>query len=224
MNCSTTRRVRLHGRVAEALEALYADRADRHAAELAQHYGESATLTRSHAGKAARYTRLAAEQAEAASAWDEAARQYEACLAIIGDAPDRLGEDDAAIYLALGVANKRSRSKSPHDALDRSLALYRARDDAAGVAATALAMASLAGATMLQEQTVAALDAALAAVANHISCAPACWSDSRWAGELEERRSRHGRKRYGWRMSTATATCGRCSFTIGPSSRALNCG
>ncbi|HET8647309.1 MAG TPA: AAA family ATPase, partial [Vicinamibacteria bacterium] len=65
---STTRRVRLHGQVAEALERLYSERAERHAAELARHFVESATLTRGHAGKGVRYSKLAAEQAEAATA------------------------------------------------------------------------------------------------------------------------------------------------------------
>ena len=56
---STTRRVRLHGQVGEALERRWADRADEHASRLAVHFGESATLTPEHAARAFRYSRLA---------------------------------------------------------------------------------------------------------------------------------------------------------------------
>ena len=73
---STTRRVRLHGQVAEALEARYGERAARRAAELALHFLESATLNAVHAAKAIDYSVLAAEAAEGRAAWAEAARLY----------------------------------------------------------------------------------------------------------------------------------------------------
>ena len=73
---STTRRVRLHSNVAEALERQYGDRANERASRLAQHFLESATLNREHAANALRYSRLAAEQAGAQAAWREAARHY----------------------------------------------------------------------------------------------------------------------------------------------------
>ena len=84
---STTRRVRLHGRIGQALEARYGERADERAVRLAQHFLEAATLTQTHAARAARYSRLAAEQAEAAAAWTEAIRHYEAAIALVTETP-----------------------------------------------------------------------------------------------------------------------------------------
>src|SRR5260370_10141574 len=65
---STTRRVRLHGQVGEALERRWGRDADRHAAQLAQHFGEAALLSAAQARKAARYSRVAGEQAESTAA------------------------------------------------------------------------------------------------------------------------------------------------------------
>ncbi len=42
---STTRKVRLHARIAGALEELYGEDAEAHAAELAHHFGEEVTVT-----------------------------------------------------------------------------------------------------------------------------------------------------------------------------------
>ena len=63
---STTRRVRMHGRIGEALEQRWGQgRSDERATRLAQHFVEAATLTDRHAEKALHYSLLAAEQAEA---------------------------------------------------------------------------------------------------------------------------------------------------------------
>jgi hypothetical protein len=131
---STTRRVRLHGQVGEALERLYGGQAERHAAELARHFVESATLTRAHAVKAVSYAELAAQQAEAATAWDEAARHYENCLALITSADDELGEDEPALLVALGRSYRNAAEWRPawrH--LMRAIALYEQRGDAVGL-------------------------------------------------------------------------------------------
>ena len=76
---STTRRVRLHAPVAEALEVLYGDDAEAHAAELARHFAEAQTLTGPQ--KLARYSLPAGEQALAAYAFDEALAHFERGLA-----------------------------------------------------------------------------------------------------------------------------------------------
>ena len=54
---SATRRVRLHGRIGEALEQRWGDLADERATRLARHFVESATLTERHAEKAFHYSR-----------------------------------------------------------------------------------------------------------------------------------------------------------------------
>ncbi len=88
---STTRKVRLHGQVGEALERRWGVRAGERASRLAQHFGESATLTPRHAQKAAHYSRLAAEEAQAIYGYEEAIRHYERALAPDGRDGERPG-------------------------------------------------------------------------------------------------------------------------------------
>ncbi len=132
---STTRRVRLHGQVAEALERRYGPRADERATRLALHFVEAATLSPRHAAKAVRYSKLAAQQAEAQSAWDVAARHYEHCLTHASDAGDALGEDEAELLTALGrCARDGGQPRPAWRALMRALTLYRQRGDGIGFA------------------------------------------------------------------------------------------
>ena len=58
---STTRKVRLHAQIAQALEELYGDAADAHAAELVHHYSEAEAMIGSE--KLVRYSLLAGERA-----------------------------------------------------------------------------------------------------------------------------------------------------------------
>ena len=83
---STTRRVRLHGQVGEALERRWGARVDEHASRLALHFSESATVTPTHAAKAFQYLKLAGEQAEQSHGFAAAARYY--ALALDSAAPD----------------------------------------------------------------------------------------------------------------------------------------
>lgn len=78
---STTRRVRLHGQVGEALERRYGARADERAGRLAMHFSEAATLAPRFSEKASKYAALAGHQAIAQAAYPEAARQFRAALA-----------------------------------------------------------------------------------------------------------------------------------------------
>ncbi len=136
---STTRRVRLHGRIAEAMETLYGDRADRHSAELARHFVESATLGRDSALKAARYSRLAAEQAQEVTGWTEAARHYETCLSLVTEADDRFGEDEAELLTALGkCARNAGEYRTAWRSLMPAITLYQERRDAISLARTTL--------------------------------------------------------------------------------------
>jgi hypothetical protein len=82
---STTRRVRLHGAVAEGRERQYGDRSEQRAAMLASHYAESSTLNREHAERAFRYSRLAADQATAQFASGEANRHLDYCAQLVTD-------------------------------------------------------------------------------------------------------------------------------------------
>jgi DNA-binding CsgD family transcriptional regulator/tetratricopeptide (TPR) repeat protein len=76
---STSRRVRLHARIAEALEALYGADVEAHAAELAHHFAEAHTVLGTE--KLVRYSLLAGEQALAAYAWEDAQARFQRALA-----------------------------------------------------------------------------------------------------------------------------------------------
>jgi class 3 adenylate cyclase len=97
---STTRRVRLHGQVGEALEKRWGVRAELNASRLANHFGESATLTAAHEERAHRYATLAAEEAVRQFAWAEAVRWYERAIPS-KNAPTYDALEAAAIWKAL---------------------------------------------------------------------------------------------------------------------------
>jgi tetratricopeptide (TPR) repeat protein len=135
---STTRLVRLHGRVGEALEAQYGDRAEERAAELARHFADSATLNQEHAERALRYSMLAGEQAERALAPTEAARLYERSLAIVRDHRQMSG-DEAAVSESLGRALVNGGAvQTGLDHLRHAMDLMESSGDVVGLARTAL--------------------------------------------------------------------------------------
>lgn len=101
---STTRRVRLHGRIGEAIEQRYGDRAREQAARLAEHFVESAALNRDHAARAVLYSRLAGEEALARLAWPEAASHYGNALELLEVAGGLPSLDEAALHEGLGRA------------------------------------------------------------------------------------------------------------------------
>ena len=65
----TTRRVRLHARIAEMLERLYANELEAHAEELAYHFSEAETALGSE--KLVKYSKIAGERALVAFAYEE---------------------------------------------------------------------------------------------------------------------------------------------------------
>jgi hypothetical protein len=79
---SAARQVLLHGQIAGALEELYGLEERDQLAAIAEHYRESAVLNPAHAEQAIRATALAAEQSEAANAWEEATALFQATLAL----------------------------------------------------------------------------------------------------------------------------------------------
>ena len=97
---SLTRRVRLHARIAEALEALYGEHADQHAAELAHHFGQAQTLL--GPDKFVRYSQVAGEAALAASAHEQALAHFDRALAAKDDA--EIDDEMAALYFGRGRA------------------------------------------------------------------------------------------------------------------------
>ncbi|HEX6023711.1 MAG TPA: protein kinase, partial [Solirubrobacter sp.] len=95
---SASRRVRLHHRIAQALETL-GPRVGATPAELAYHYVESRHLDRE--GKAIEYSVQAAEQAAAALGYEEAVAHYRRAL-------ERLEQPDAKLLVALATAEARA--------------------------------------------------------------------------------------------------------------------
>lgn len=105
---STTRRVRLHARISEALEELYGENAEVHAAELAHHFAEAELLGRPE--KLVRYSLLAGEKALGAYAYEEAVSQFQRALTAKEGQPmdaetaallHGLGRSQAAIFVRL---------------------------------------------------------------------------------------------------------------------------
>lgn len=82
---TTSRRVRLHRRIAGALERQAGERADAVAAQLAYHFTEA--VEGGDAGKAVRYCVIAARQATDAYAYDEALRLCTNAAQIAEDSP-----------------------------------------------------------------------------------------------------------------------------------------
>jgi DNA-binding CsgD family transcriptional regulator len=97
---SPSRKVRLHARIAQALEDLYGDDAEAHATELAYHcIAAEPVLGRS---RAAHYSRVAGEQALASHAYEEALLHFQYALsATQGQDLDR---DTADLYFGLAQA------------------------------------------------------------------------------------------------------------------------
>jgi predicted ATPase len=100
---SLTRRVRLHARIAETLEALYGDQVEENASELAYHYVEAEAVLGSE--KLLRYSVVAGEQAMQANGPEEALAHFERAEAALTGA-----EDDpltGRVWFGLGVSGCR---------------------------------------------------------------------------------------------------------------------
>ena len=97
---STTRRVRLHARVAAVLEQLYGDDAEANAPELAHHFAEAEASLGPE--KLVHYSRIAGEQALAVYAWEEALAHFQRALAARESQPT--DAESAAALAGLGRA------------------------------------------------------------------------------------------------------------------------
>ena len=97
---TTARRVRLHSRIAQALEQLYGANAEAHAAELAHHFAEAEAVLGTE--KLVRYSLMAGEQALAAYAHEEALVHFQRALAAKEGQP--MDAETAAMLFGLGRA------------------------------------------------------------------------------------------------------------------------
>jgi class 3 adenylate cyclase/tetratricopeptide (TPR) repeat protein len=102
---TTSRRVRLHRSLAEAIERIHADDIDEHLAELAFHFGEAADTD---LDRAIEYARRAGEAATNLHSYEEAAGHFERAL----DWLDASGRDDPRLLceLLIGLSTVQVRS------------------------------------------------------------------------------------------------------------------
>jgi class 3 adenylate cyclase/tetratricopeptide (TPR) repeat protein len=97
-----TRRVRLHARIGEALEALYSEHAEPHLAELAHHFFAAAPA--GNVGEAIDYACRAGDRAVSLLAFEEAVSLYRMALQLTEDP----GAARCDLLLALGEAQARA--------------------------------------------------------------------------------------------------------------------
>ena len=95
---SATRRVRLHARIAQALEGVYGPEADSHAAELAHHFHEAQTVLGTE--RLVHYALLGGERALTAYAYEDAQLHFQRGLAAKENAP--LGAETGRLLYGLG--------------------------------------------------------------------------------------------------------------------------
>ena len=132
-----SRRARLHGRVAAAIESTAAADLAPHYSELAHHYANATSVA---SERALAYARLAAEQATSRLAYDEAVEQWRAALSALdrsGGAPPAVR---ARLLLELAAAERSAGNLAAGSAVnDEALAVARRTNDPTLMADAALA-------------------------------------------------------------------------------------
>ena len=123
---STTRRVRLHARIAEMLEEMYGDDAESHAAELAHHLAQAETVVGTE--KLVRYSLLAGERALGNYAHEEALTHFERGLVArnITLSGTEAASDEEAAALLFGLARAQTATVEGHQLLEVFATLSRA--------------------------------------------------------------------------------------------------
>jgi DNA-binding CsgD family transcriptional regulator len=126
---SSSRKVRQHARIAEALEELYGNAADAHAAELAHHFAEAEPVLGPE--MLVHYSLLAGERALAAYAWEEALGYFDRGLA--AKEGQRVDTETAGLLFGLGRAQlavlHREREPEAMDNLDQAFDVFKQAGD-----------------------------------------------------------------------------------------------
>jgi class 3 adenylate cyclase/tetratricopeptide (TPR) repeat protein len=134
---SLPRRQRLHLRVAEAMEGVYARSLEQHAADLAHHLYQAGTSADPR--KTVHYLALAADQAMAAAAFEDALRHYDAGLSL-QPTDDQRGRADL-LYKRGRALRSLGRWEEPMAAWREALATYEELGDAETVGRICYALA-----------------------------------------------------------------------------------
>ena len=177
---STTRRARLHGRIADALDQRLGARAEEHASRLAAHFVESAAIDGAHAERAVHFSRLAGRQAEREMAWDDAAAHYRRALALIRGGGVEASMLEPELLTAIGRCSRNvADNEGAWEALSEAAQLCRERGDGAGFARATLETLEIhAGAERLiplEDEALTLLDGADAHLEARLSIQRARW-------------------------------------------------
>jgi DNA-binding CsgD family transcriptional regulator len=134
---STTRKVRLHARIAGVLEDLYGDAAEAHATELAHHFAEAEAVLGNE--NLVKYSFLAGERALETYAWEEALSHFQ--RALLAKEGEPLDDRTAASLFGLARAQSailvRSQVGEVVASLDRVFDYYASMGDVARAVAVA---------------------------------------------------------------------------------------
>ena len=126
---SLTRRVRLHASIAQALEELYGEQAEAHAAELAYHFGQAEAVLGTE--KLVKYSLLAGEKALSSYAYEEAMAHFQRGLAAKEGKP--MDSETTDLLFGLGRAQastlERHRLQEAVDSLRRAFDYYVKADN-----------------------------------------------------------------------------------------------
>jgi hypothetical protein len=164
---TTNRRVRMHWRVGEVLEARYASKLDEHLDELAFHYGEGALA--GDAAKAAEFARRAGERALSDLAFESAASHFERAIGSLELVDDLSAAERCDLLLAWAGALALSGDERRRTVAFDAAAVAREAGDAHRLALAALVLVGLTGGSSrvgnVDEEIVALLEEALATLA-----------------------------------------------------------
>ncbi len=131
---SLTRRVRLHGRIAESLEALYGPDADAHASMLAFHFDQAQTVL--GVDRLVHYSSIAGFEALGAFGFEDAARHFARALAALADRP--VDADIAELHRGASVAHGALRNLDEAIShVESAFEYYASAGDAGGAASVA---------------------------------------------------------------------------------------
>ena len=163
---TTNRRVRMHWKIGEVIEARYASKLDDHLDELAFHYGEGALA--GDAAKAADFARRAGERALADLAFESAAGHFERALGSIELVDEALPAERCDLLLAWADALLLSGDDRKRQAVFDAAALARETDDVGRLARAALVLVTRDGVSQsvgnVDAELVALIEEALAAL------------------------------------------------------------
>lgn len=163
---STNRRVRMHAKVAEAIEARYATDLDSHLDALSHHFGEGALA--GNPDKAIEYARRAAAKALDDLAFEAAARHLDRALGALElvTSPDPAVRFD--VLLDLGNALRSASDARHREVTFEAAAVARTMDDRERLAIAAVSMTSSIASRVgaLDSEVIGLLEEALARLGN----------------------------------------------------------